>query len=462
MSDDGGTGFGFFLALVVLITGLPTILWISGMYRRKNYPYRFEARLGEAALKCTTERRRAYVLQQVQEMDSSIRSRSVRLIRKLNSDSDASISEDDKFEERILRVFKADILDGCPYWGIGDILLPEGRVVSRGDISIITKPSLMEDFVFTACNTVNPLPLMLGDSNNPESNFSRFVVYCTAQAFALILFLVYHETYTAMSYLWSPIVVLCEHWLRLTLFCPCLSDDPLQSAEGDTADSKHKAKRWSVLAMRHSLRIVGGLLALPMMLIFLFLLIAIAIILTRHQVNPVYLASFLWDGILFPFLIKLILLSMKYCTFVHPTFVKVCGFTILEINRWTQSALSDTRLNYLSELPEEERFLEEDKEKKRLHNSVDLCHSTCYCIRCSELTDQHHNTVDCLHPSFYVRDANICCVMCSRYFGLFGQDNHVEAAATRDAIIVEPFLGVAEKNTTVYHEIESPLICNEV
>ena len=111
-------------------------------------------------------------------------------------------------------------------------------------------------------------------------------------------------------------------------------------------------------------------------------------------------------------------------TFVYPTFISVCGFTVLDVNKRTQSLRHDGRLNHLSTLTTEERDLAEDEEKRKRMNEVDLCHCGCYCVRYSQLDEQYHSNLACCQPTGYLRDGNIC----SRYF-MVGEERPVAVAA---------------------------------
>lgn len=411
MSSDGGIGFGYFLALLVLIAGIPAALLLAGVYR-KRYTTRFETHLGDTALQSAREMRRAFVLHHAKEMNSSLKSQASRLLR-----MEGDTSEGD-FEEQSLRVFQDGMLQGRVYWGISDLILTNGSIMKRSECSFSLKPGIFEDFLFTAFNQTNPLPLMFGDDRNPESMFSRFVIYCTAQAFALILYLFFYDLYSVISILISPLIVLCEHWLRLMLFCPCLtkSDIFLEDAEDEYEDTNQKLRRVSLKATKASLRCAGALLSLPLFLTMLIVLIIIAVMLTSKDIKSVHLAEFLWAGIVSPFLIKLLLLACRFMTFTYPTNFSICGFTFLEINLWTQSKKNDVRLDNLSRMSADTRLLEELMEKEKLNSQVDMCYATVFCWKCSELKHRHFNRFDCLQPSVYVRDRSVLCTLCNQYY----------------------------------------------
>ena len=255
MADEGGEGFGYFLALLLLICGIPTMLLLVGVLRKKR-GNRFESKLGESALQSTVDRRRAFVLRQVEEMNNSLKNRTSKLLKAVSlSEAVGGEDAEDNYEQHSLRVFQAGLLQGRSYWGISDILVKDGVLISRGDVSFSLPPGLLEDFLFTAFNKINPLPLCFGDDRHPESMLIRFTVYCTAQTFTLTLFLLYYNTFTTTSYLLSPLVVLCEHWLRLTLFCPCLSKGgDIQDEINDEEDTNRKLRRYSGIAVRNGVR----------------------------------------------------------------------------------------------------------------------------------------------------------------------------------------------------------------
>jgi hypothetical protein len=269
-----------------------------------------------------------FALEQKSSFASKIQSVLTDSNKKKKEDMNTSLIDDNtEIKSWATKYYRMSIRQGAVYWGIRDILVKNG-MLSFFSIKLKLPPGLVEDFIFHVCNSINPLTLAFSDvKNDPNMLFTRFIIYCNAQAFALSLYLSITDPTTRLiiDFMLSPLILFFEKILILQLTCPCLIDI------NDDDDQKNQK-----LTMKHVLRAMGGLLSIPLLGVLILLLIGIASELAHRNIDSLALLQFIWDGIIFAIILRIFLTSIKFWYFMKPTHVKVCNLTILRINYWTE------------------------------------------------------------------------------------------------------------------------------
>lgn len=393
-----GRVVGFFFALLVLVSVLPLIFLLIRYWRRhySSDPNAiFEAKLSRSALEAKEIMETTRKLKKSGGMGQS---------SALSDDTPANEAQEwseNDFGEKstddlTLKSFKAALQDQHAYFGIKDLFFPAGHIPFLSRIfgrQVCLPPGLLEDFTFYVCNNVNPLPFLFGDKENPTTLLTRYVVYCNSQVFTLVIYLIIDKDYRFMvEILMSPIVLLCEVWLTRMVSCPCL-----QRSFAPGGGSKETCEVWS----KRLLRVVGGLLSLPLLLVMMTLLIILAIGLANETIQGGLLGRFVFDGIVLPFLIKLLLASASFLYPLHPHQVNMCGVNVFKINNWTEMQFVNEDLLAHHHLSED--LIKDKKEEhwKKSFGEASIFHMNCYCLRYIGLPADPSYRVDVCHPSCY-------------------------------------------------------------
>ncbi len=90
------------------------------------------------------------------------------------------IADNTEIESWAAKYYGMSIRQGAVYWGTG------------------------------VCNSINPLTLAFSDfKNDPNMLFTRFIIYCNAQAFAPFLYLIYPDPTTRLiiDFMLSPLIL---------------------------------------------------------------------------------------------------------------------------------------------------------------------------------------------------------------------------------------------------------------
>ncbi|KAJ1417796.1 hypothetical protein B484DRAFT_453854 [Ochromonadaceae sp. CCMP2298] len=281
------------------------------------------------------------------------------------------------------------------FWGMRDYLLPGGVLAvsvpcltyppstssATGDgyteggwcvgwrkVLVNMPPGLFEDALFRLCNSIEPVSFVLSDLQHPLPTPARVLIYTAAQvsltypvspAFptppvcpatlppcalvspspspspspltptlpqvvALFLYVFCDDFPGAdivVGIAFSPVVLLVQNWLYYMLHCPCLTN-------------KHGrpnmlGRKGTVLA-----RAMGRILALPVTVGLLFMLVHIAHRIANGKDGDI-LGLYIANGIVVTFLLLLLLDSMSFWWFAPKLKVQVCGYVLLEVNKWT-------------------------------------------------------------------------------------------------------------------------------
>jgi hypothetical protein len=332
--------------------------------------------------------------------------------------------------------------------------LKEGKL-KYGDTLLIQFPKgIFEDFLYYIFNNVDPLTFLFASEKHPQPMVSRFVTYTTAQTFALLIFLIFEDdtTQQIVDYLFTPFILVIQYWLHLMLVCPCLPEVPkethqehpqeadnngelVRSESGpDSVTMQHKGDmpstseqewiEWTAeggrrqgngkpgqaqqskvavtanKAICHTIRAVGWFSALPIFFVLIILLVAVATQLADRSIKDHLIGKFIVEGILSPFAVQLLLASVNYFWFIHPTHLVVCGIKVLTINSWTESQTNEYLLHRNSILTDEELNLQEKARLQAISKEIDLCHCSCQCVQCNH-RDGHYTLKIC-NPSCYI------------------------------------------------------------
>lgn len=399
---NAGVVVGYIFALLTLVSALPLMLILVRIWRRQYSSKKddlFELKLSRSA-KNAMEKRRFGVLEKrrsnstqqflsdVQEGVSKMRGNSATAL-------DKSVLVDDLVIDADFSLHIA-LRDQHAYFGIKDLFLA-GGVVSMLGTSVTLPLGLVEDFLFYACNNLNPLPFAFSDDLNPSSLLSRYVVYCNSQIFALTVYLVINEdARIVVNIFLSPLVLLCEFWLSRLIACPCLQRSP-----GNT-DKKEKdqVETYEVWAKR-VLRVAGGVLSLPLLLLMIFLIVILAIGLANDTIKGELLGRFVLDGIILPFLMKLGVVFFSFCYPLHPHHVNVCGVNVFKVNHWTELQYHEEDMSSQGNLSAEEIKKQKVAHWQKSFGEASIFHMNCYCLRYIGLATDPHYRLDVCHPSCY-------------------------------------------------------------
>ena len=412
---DGGEVFGYFIALIVLICAIPTIALAIGWNRRRGSSIDdlIEIKLEKSAKRFITSRRDHIVASFLEESRYSFKAKVSGLTNQVLEKQTTPPPAVDS-EVATKAYFRHGLEQAHTYWGIEDFVFPNGR------IGCFNAPvGLGEDYLFYIFNNVNPLAFVFSSPEHPEKPLARFVVYCTAQAFVLLLYcLLPSFMQIIVGYIVAPIILIVEYWLQYMLLCPCLQGDDLetevtlsdQSSDTIISDkAKTHAKKGGIIF----LRTIGAFMALPVLLGLIFMLVVIAITLVRSGRDHNRLALFLWDGILFPFILNLLKSSANYWWFCVPTHINICAINIFAINSWGETKMWEEDMLELRDRTRDERLDVLSQRRKARYSSADFLHMSCHCLQFSGLdTDTHYDFNVCA-PSCY---CGRCCDACHDYY----------------------------------------------
>jgi hypothetical protein len=415
-----GDVVGYFFALLTVIGAFPFILLCTRVYRHRTQPKgRLEQQLEISAHKYMVENRQQLMKLNLENQTNSFKHQSKQFLKEnVSKLSNSLISENETDHDH----FEFLLRQQHTFWGIEDIILKEGKLKYDNQLLLIQFPKgLIEDFIFYIFNNLNPLTFLFASEKNPQPMISRFVSYTTAQTFILLLYLMIQDPTLRMilNYLFSPLTLLIEYWLNLMLLCPCLPEVPTEEGgegEGEGGEVEEemevtpnvfegpKDTHLAHKTIYHTLRFLGWLLAFPILILLIITLVVIATLLAQHTIESHLLGNFILDGIIIPFLLKIILSLLHYLWFLPPTHLVLCCSTVLTINTWIESQTNEYLLHHTSSnlLISQEEILEEyDKRKKASYSEIDLCHCSCYCFQWTGYSRDSHYTVNICHPSCY-------------------------------------------------------------
>jgi hypothetical protein len=421
MARDGEAA-GYFFALLTVIAALPGIFLISRFYLlhyATEKEKRIEIRLEKSAIKYMMEYRQALIQQNLEIQRNSLKQQSKQFLKdNVKLEITSSLMADQQAiadSEHFVHLLRQQ----HTFWGIEDLILKEGKL-KYGETLLIQFPKgIFEDFLYYVINNVNPITFLFASEKHPQSMISRFVSYTTAQTFVLLIYLSVRNgtARTIIGYLFSPLTLLIEHWLNLMLVCPCLPEvpkeetyqqqypqevNPLPIDNNGGQVQQSKVPLIAHKAIYHTIRAFGWLLAFPILFVLIFILVDLAVLLANHTIEHHLLGMFVVDGILIPFLLKLLLVSVNYFWFIHPTHLVVCCIKVLTINSWTESQTSEYILHQSSISTDEELNKEEKARKKASYSEIDLCHCNCQCIQCTGYHRDGHYSLNICHPSCYI------------------------------------------------------------
>ena len=426
MAQDGDAA-GYFFALLTVIGAIPSLFLISRFYtlhytppeqKKQRIPIRFEA----SAMKYMIEYRQDLIQQNLERQQSSFKNQSKQFLKEnvklelassLMTEDQPSIADSDHFIHLLRQQHT--------FWGIEDLLLKDGQWKYRETLLLKFPKGIFEDFLFYLFNNVNPLAFFFASEKHPQPMFSRFISYTTAQTFVLFLYLTIPDPTirTVLEYLFSPLTLLVEYWLNLMLVCPCLPEVPEEpdQQEDDPSstnnEGKSKSSRLAHKATYHTIRAFGWFLAFPILLSLIIILVSLASLLANNTIERHLLGKFVLDGIIVPFLLKVVFVSVNYFWFIHPTHIVVCGIQILTINSWTESQTNEYLLHHSSVLTDEELNEEQKAREKATYSEIDLCHCTCHCIQCTGYHRESHYSINICYPSCYIKR---CCDALSAWY----------------------------------------------
>jgi hypothetical protein len=422
MATADGDIAGYFFALLTVIGLFPLLLLCYRSYRHHfQKKGRLEQQLEISAHKYMMKNRQQLIQLNLETQRASLKHQSKQFLKQnassklTNSLLEETDSDHDHFEFLLRQKHT--------FWGIEDLMIKEGKLKSGECLIFQFPPGLCEDFTFYIFNNLNPLTFLFASEKNPQPMISRFVSYTTAQTFILLLYLIIEDSTMRMilDYLFSPLTLLVEYWLNLMLVCPCLPEVPkdqdqqaeaeaeegeVEAEEGGAQSSEKTQKRnnSSHLAHKtiyHTLRVLGWFLAFPILAILITLLVLLATLLAQHAIESHLLGKFILDGILIPFLLKLVLSLFHYFWFLHPIHFVLCNFTVMTINSWTESQSNEYLLHQSSILSEQQIREEYEIRKKASYSEIDLCHCSCHCIQWTGYSRDTHYTVNICQPSCY-------------------------------------------------------------
>lgn len=421
MAKDGSIA-GYFFALLTVIGAIPLLFLCIRYYRQKKIKDRIENQLENHAIDYMIECRQHVIEQNLEEQKKSIKYQSQRLLSNISTSSLLTGFNQDHFEYLLRQQHT--------FWGINDFILKEGKV-KFGDMQLLQLPSgLYEDFLYYVINNINPIAFLFSSEKHPQPMLSRFVSYTTAQTFILLIYLLIPSgtIRLILNYLFSPLILLVEHWLNLMLVCPCLPEIPTESnpRPGDedgtnTTTEDSKAPHLAQKAAYHTIRMIGWFLAFPILFSLIVILISISILLSNETIEPNLLGMFVLDGIIIPFLIKLAIALVNYLWFLHPTHVRVCGITALRINSWTETQTQEYLMYQSSQWAEDKRNSDLESRKKANYSEVDIFHCACYCIQWRGHPLDSHYDLDVCQPSCFITR---CCDGISAWY--WEEDQEVE------------------------------------
>jgi hypothetical protein len=424
---DGGTVFGYFVALLVLICGVPIVAICIRFARRKFYDKNdlIEVKLAASAKQFITEGREHIVLDYAETSRNSLSSKAMRQLSNQKLDDNKPVSQlTEAYYQHALQ-------NSNVYWGITDMLFPNGKV---GWFQF--PPGMAEDFVFYIFNVVNPLAFVFADENHPESIAARFVVFCTAQSFTLMLYVIYPAgiVKTIIEFLLAPIIVAVEYFLTITLLCPCLrQQDDIEDDEAETTGNNQERPK-SVVSDDvkrkggiYLLRSLGALIAFPLIFIMVFMLVVIAIAFANTPSESIILAQFLWDGILFTFLLKMLKASINYWSFLTPLHVNICCLpSLFAVNSWSEVRLWERDVLQMSGLSKEERLDALAQHHQVRVSQADFLHCSCHGLKYAGVKTDTHHTLDVCAPACY------CSRCCDAIVGVYWEEGNMFAVEEND------------------------------
>lgn len=414
---DGGIIFGYFLALLVLTMGPALILIVMGWFRwRKSEDCSsFDSTLAKEARDAIGEHR-ADIMRHLTEdeerrsFSNSFKdatetiSSSLRLGLINSTEKDDSGLMEGKLlveygETEKLEYYRKALNDNHAYFGVDDIILKDGLISTamccpsccKDDPWTMLLPAgLFEDFIFYICNTVNPLPFIFGDKLNPVSTFARFVSYSLSQAFAIMIFLYLRDIRMTAAILLTPLILFLDTLFYYLLVCPCLQDEKEEESSSTTRTTG-----------KVCLRALGGLLTFPFLLGIFIIFVVTALWLSRNGSKNTSLAMYLWNGICFPFLLKLFWACLYFCYFAFPLHVNCCGCNILRMNRWVEDQLDDSSTRESLAMDLAERNGLQALRRRRIAGEAEICLFNCRCCTLRGLDDDSHNTLEICRPYWY-------------------------------------------------------------
>jgi hypothetical protein len=223
----------------------------------------------------------------------------------------------------------------------------------------------------------------------------RFIVYTNSQAFSLLVYLFASKSNgIIVNILLIPLVLFCENWLRLLLVCPCLEDNN---------NEKNGVKRKRTI-LKVILRTFGGLLTLPLILVVVVFIYLSALLLEDNTLDRNLLGTFVYNGIIIPFLLKLFLATIPFWHFVSPVHICICNITILKVNLWFEGKRSDSDMKESLSLTTEEQLIKEKKLKDLIHSQFDIFYCALFGCRLSGYdNDPHYNFDICQWGCYYRR-----------------------------------------------------------
>jgi hypothetical protein len=382
-------------------------------YSSKPNDYYFELKLAKSAKEAMETRKfgaeKKKTTNSARDVIMNVTKRSVSMLRDEETTTDEKSSSldiesadgsSDSFDLALFSFHRA-LKDQHAYFGIKDVFI-KGGIVRLFDKPILSlPPGLFEDFVFYACNNINPLPFLFGDEEHPTSLLSRYVVYCNSQVFTLTIYLLVPKSSRMfVNFCLSPIVLFFEFWLNRLVACPCLQSGHNYDGGADVQQQKKGQETCEIWGKR-MLRVVGGLLSLPLLLVMVTFLILLAYGLANNTIHGRLLGRFVFDGIILPFFIKVLMTSISFCYKLHPHHVNMCGVNVFKINHWTE-------LQFIEEDISQHELLsvEEVKDKRRAHwikshGEASIFHMNCYCLRYIGLPIDPNYRIDVCHPSCY-------------------------------------------------------------
>ena len=419
-----GTVVGYFFALLVLVSALPLLFLLIRHWRRvysANPTELFEVKLSKSAKEAMETRKFGVVQKRKSNSASKLLlhvKQSVSMMRdEITTTTDDAGQNKDPFtdlEADLLGAesaaanavnatfsFRLALRDGHTYFGIKDLLLPKGMIHFFGK-SMSLPPGLLEDFMLYACNNINPLPFLFSDKEHPTSLLSRYVVYCNSQVFSLTIYLLINKNYRiVIGFLLTPIILFCEFWLTRLIACPCLQNNNSDSVRDSATGGEKENKETCVIWGKRILRMVGGVLSLPLLLVFVCLLVVLAVGLANDTFHGRVLGRFVFDGIILPFLVKLVLVALSFCYKLHPHHVNVCGVNVFKINHWTELQFIEEDLNMHENLSAEQAKDRKDAHWKKSFGEASIFHLNCYYLRYNGLPTDSNYRIDVCHPSCY-------------------------------------------------------------
>lgn len=457
MADENGEVVGFFIALLVLVAAIPSILVVIGWLRWKYSYDTFDKFLAREA-KHSVEEGRADIfnfINQEREENSSFSSsklsRSAKELAGLVKSSSATYIDDSelypiiKEKKNPVEHYQRALREGYAHYGIKDFYAKKGILTCTCFGACKETPftktlpiGLFEDFLFYICNNVDPLPLAFGDKLHPEGTFAKYVSFTLSKAFALFIYF-YTGGATSVTILLTPVVLIFDIAFRYLLVCPCLQDKDSEDETKDLTEeesqrrpttcccSTTKDKKWLVLQI--CLRTIGVFLAFPFLLAMITLLVLTSIVLTKvDSTTKLALAKFIWFGIIFPFLLKLAFSAFLFAYFIYPFHVNICGFNVLNTNRWIEDQIEDKRVKKSLLLSKEERLQRQEVRRDKMYGIGDLYVFNCRCFAFRGLPDDSHNTLEICRPYC------LCKPGIDRMKSLFFEETSVQRRALYEVI----------------------------